>query len=178
MFAKRTTVTPRATAYTGETGKIYRVSWAYSRAMFYTIVPMLAALALFLILVALIGLRRGGMISVAALAASCVASGVGFLMWRHARHQADETFLVLSSAGIAYYGADIVIKTTWANTKAIAGGSLTPYLLLYQPAATYVGWSKLRDPFADRQIPLTLFDYSPRSELARDLRQYAPHLFV
>lgn len=166
---------PHPTAYTGETGKIYRLSWAYSQTMFYVIVPMLAALALFLILVVL---RRGSSISGAALVASVVASGIGFLMWRHARRQADTTFLVLSSAGIAYYGTEVVIKTTWENIKEITGNAATPCLILYHPAATYMGLSAARDPLADRRIPLYPFAYSKRSELARDLRRYAPHLFA
>ena len=84
---------------------------------------------------------------------------------------------MLSSAGIAYYGAGIVIKTTWANTKEITANSAMRCLILHQRAATYTGLGAARDPLVDRRIPLYPFAYSKHSELARDLRRYAPHLF-
>jgi hypothetical protein len=170
-------VVPTTTAYTGETGKIYRVSWGYSQSVVYLTIPILSVLAIAPLITILNDLRRRGSVSIVSLVVSLVAFGVGYLVWRNAKSQAETIFLVLSSAGIAYYGAGIDIKTTWANTKEITANSAMPCLMLYQPAATYTGLSVARDPLIDRRIPLYPFAYSKHSELARDLRRYAPHLF-
>jgi hypothetical protein len=146
--------------------------------MQYMLIPLLPVFVIVLLVIIRGGLRRGGVVLGAALVALIVVGVVGWLVWRHVRGQADNTFLVLSSAGIAYYGARIVIKTTWSNTKSISDVSAMPYLLLHEPAATYIGLIGSRDLFADTRIPLYMFDYSMHSELARDLRRYAPHLFV
>ena len=168
---------PHTTAYTGETGKIYRVSWGYSQSVVYLTIPILSVLAIAPLITILNDLRRRGSVSIVALVVSLVAFGVGYLVWRNAKSQAETIFLVLSSAGIAYYGAGIVIKTTWANTKEITANSAMPCLMLYQPSATYTGLGAARDPLIDRRIPLYPFEYSKHRELARDLRRYAPHLF-
>jgi hypothetical protein len=170
-------VTARATAYTGETGKIYRPNRSYTQGMLYMLIPLLPILLIIPLFIILSGLRRGGAFSGIALVALIVIPTVGWLVWRHVKGQADKIFLVLSSGGIAYYGSGIVIKTTWANTKEITSGTAMPCLLLHQPAATYIGLTGSRDLFADQRIPLYIFDYSKHSELARDLRRYAPHLF-
>jgi hypothetical protein len=170
-------VAPRATAYTGETGKIYRPNRAYSQGMLYMLIPLAPIFLIIPLIIVLSGLRRGGASLGVALVVLIVVSAIGGLVWRHVKNQADKIFLVLSSGGIAYYGSGIVIKTTWANTKEITSGTAMPYLLLHQPAATYIGLAGSRDLSADRRIPLYIFDYSKHSELARDLRRYAPHLF-
>ena len=168
---------PRTTAYTGETGKIYRPSRGYSQAMVYMLIPLISVFVIIPVVMILGQVRRGGSISGLALVVLIVVPVVGWLVWRDAKGYPDKTFLVLSSGGIAYYGARIVIKTTWANTKEITGGSAMPCLFLHQPAARHIGLSASRDLYADRRIPLYMFDYSKQSELARDLRRYAPHLF-
>jgi hypothetical protein len=170
-------VASRATAYTGETGKIYRPNRAYSQGMLYMLIPLLPIFLIIPLVIILSGLRRGGAFSGIALVALIAIPTAGWLVWRRVKSQADKIFLVLSSSGIAYYGSGIVIKTTWANTKEITSGTAMPSLLLHQPAATYIGLAGSRDLSADRRIPLYIFYYSKHSELARDLRRYAPHLF-
>ena len=72
----------------------------------------------------------------------------------------------------------ITIKTPWDNLQEIRRASGLPSLLLARPAATYISPLHQRDVYTTRRIPLYIFQYSDQSALARDLRRFAPQLFV
>lgn len=171
-------MTSHTPATTGETSRIYRVPPVYSQAAIYIILLLLPLFAIGPIVVIRNDLKQSGSVSVGSVALMLgLLLGATIALWVASRAKTT-SYLVLSANSLEYYGRGITIKTSWQNTKEITSGNGLPSLLLHRSAATYLSPMLRRDLYTDRRIPLYLFEYTAQSELARDLRQYAPHLFV
>jgi hypothetical protein len=88
--------------------------------------------------------------------------------------KATQTYLLLLPDGIEYKSGWHMMATPWDNIEELRGTQL----ILKQSVLSdwQLFWS--RDPKAGKIIPLWEFNYELRSELARDIRYYAPHLFT
>lgn len=109
--------------------------------------------------------------------------------------QIQQVRFVINPEGIAYYQLGYAIFTPWENIDKVAkvDGSLgiiqmeVEGLVLREPAAKIdrsligftAGWSWLTVLGKEgRLIPLGLFPHWRKSELAREFKKYAPHIFV
>jgi hypothetical protein len=168
----------RAQAATGETSKIYQASSVYNQAAVYIVALLLPIVALGPIIAVRNDLKYSGTISLSSIGLTLGLVLGAIIALRVARHAKATPYLVLSANGLEYYGQGITIKTSWQNTKEITSGSGFPSLLLDRPAASYLSPLLRRDLYTDRRIPLYLFEYTAHSQLAGELRQHVPHLFV
>ncbi len=170
-------MTSSRSATTGETATIYRAPEVSNQAALYIAAPLIPILALVPIFAIRNDLKSGGTISTTTIIVSLVILlAILTTLWL-ARHQTAIPYLLISSRGLEYYGRGITIKTPWNNVREITQGTGLPSLLLHRPAATYIGPLHQRDLYTGRRIPLYLFQYSEQSNLARELRRFAPQLF-
>lgn len=89
----------------------------------------------------------------------------------------SHTFIALSSEGIEYSAPNLALKMTWDNIEELRLDD-EPVLILRHPVVVHQRHASPRDEVTERQISLAAFDLNPESELAQDLRAYAPHLFT
>ena len=171
-------MTSKISAATSETSKIYRVWRSYHQVTIYIAIALLPLLAFVPIAALLTDLKKSGTISFGTIALSLALVISPLIAVWYAWYAKTDPYLLLSANGLEYYGRGITIKTSWQNTKEITSANGFPSLLLHRPSVTYLSPLLRRDLSLDRRIPLYLFEYTAHSELAHDLRQYAPHLFA
>lgn len=101
---------------------------------------------------------------------------VVILSTRRISQISQTTYLLLSEGGIEYRSGDRVVLCPWNEVvKLIERPS--PTLIVSVGGRSYMRYMITKNANDDPHIPLYLFYYSPNSELAKDLRKYAPHLF-
>lgn len=96
---------------------------------------------------------------------------------------ARRTSLVLAPDGLEYHTPNLTLRTAWDNVERLVDEPLAPRLVLRRPVLpdlhTRTARARVAErPAAGRVVPLRLFGYARGSQLAQDLRRYAPHLFA
>jgi hypothetical protein len=172
-------MTPSPAATTGETWKIYHPNSSFQWA------SVTLGLVIFLPIIVLFGsvtivdeYHHTGHVSITTMVIGFIPVMLLSVAGWRAAHRVSGIYLALSTAGIQYYAPGLVIKTSWDNVQELRTTSYAPVLVLRRRAATYTSIFYRRNWTTGKQIPLAMFDYAPQSAIARDLRAFAPHLFI
>ncbi len=105
--------------------------------------------------------------------------GTLFLIWAWLTTSiVKSTRLVLTEKQIEFYSPGLQVVTSWDNLERIDKSANYDSLILRTPAVQKMAWwFRLVRKKPERQIPLSLFLNWRSSEIGKEIKKYAAHLF-
>lgn len=161
---------------TTETLKIYRARSSYGLTLYYLSGLFFSAIGLFLTVYLIQQILHKGFLSWSDMLPLIVFAVVVFITVKRIGQIMQTTYLLLTDEGIEYQSGGKTVIASWKEVVELIDRP-SPTLVVSANGRSYVTYLMTKNPKDDPYIPLYLFQYSPNSELAKDLRKYAPHLF-